>query len=287
MPHPQGLLSRTTPEVRTQLVKALSQRRRSPLAVFALLIIGLMVTGGLYAVAAGTVSEAKASESSAATVGNAENGQKLFAANCATCHGLAAEGSNSGPSLVGVGAASVDFQVGTGRMPMQMQGPQAQAKPVQFDEQQTSDLATYVASLGAGPAIPGEKELDTKSVSDEDLAEGGAIFRVNCAMCHNAAAAGGALTRGKFAPSLSGVTEKHIYEAMVTGPQNMPVFNDSNITPEEKTQVIAYLKQLETQGSPGGNELGSLGPVAEGLFIWTAGLGLMVAFTIWITSRHA
>ena len=269
-------------------MKAFSQRRRSPLAVFALLIIGLLVTGGLYAVAAGTVTEAKADDATAhSTNGSVTDGQKLFAANCATCHGLAAEGSVDGPSLVGVGAAAVDFQVGTGRMPMQMQGPQAQAKPVQFDAQQTSDLAAFVASLGAGPSIPSDEAVDSSSMSDEELAAGGTIFRVNCAMCHNAAAAGGALTRGKFAPSLAGVTEKHIYEAMITGPQNMPVFNDSNITPDEKKQVIAYLKHIEAQGAPGGNALGQLGPVAEGLFIWTAGLGLMVAFTIWITSRHA
>jgi ubiquinol-cytochrome c reductase cytochrome c subunit len=67
----------------------------------------------------------------------------------------------------------------------------------------------------------------------------------------------------------------------------MPVFNDSNITPQQKKQVIAYLKHIESQGNPGGNGLGALGPVAEGLFIWTAGLGLIIAFTIWITTRHS
>jgi ubiquinol-cytochrome c reductase cytochrome c subunit len=268
-------------------VKALSQRRRSPLAVFAILLIGLLVTGGLYAVASGSVSKADAAESSETVTGDADSGQKLFAANCATCHGMSAEGSESGPSLVGVGSAAVDFQVGTGRMPMQMQGPQAQIKPKQFDDQETADVAAYVASLAPGPKVPSDEAVSSKDVSDEELAEGGTIFRVNCAMCHNAAAAGGALTRGKYAPTLHGVSEKHIYEAMVTGPQNMPVFNDSNITPEQKKQVIAYLKHVESQGSPGGNALGQLGPVAEGLFVWTAGLGLIIAFTIWITTRHS
>ena len=37
------------------------------------------------------------------------------------------------------------------------------------------------------------------------------------------AGAGGALTRGKYAPSLQNTTPKHIYEAMVSGPQSMPV----------------------------------------------------------------
>ncbi|MDI3211238.1 cytochrome c [Arthrobacter sp. AL12] len=259
-------------------MKALSQKRRHPLAAIALLLMGLLVTGGLYAVAT-TVNQAKASTSFSAN--DAEEGGKLFAANCATCHGMGASGSQAGPSLVGVGAAAVDFQVGTGRMPMQMNGPQAYKKPAQFNEEQTHQLSAYVASLGPGPSIPEASVLDGQG----DAANGGELFRVNCAMCHNAAAAGGALTRGKFAPALSGVSEKHIYEAMVTGPQNMPVFSDANIGPEGKRDIITFLKQIEANGSPGGADLGALGPVSEGLFVWIAGLGVIIAFTIWLTSR--
>lgn len=261
-------------------MKALSQRRRHPLAAVALLLLGLIVTGGIYAAASG------ANEAQAATTYTADDvqqGEKLFIANCATCHGMEASGTENGPSLVGVGAASVDFQVGTGRMPMAMQGPQAQQKPQQFNEEQTAQMAAYVASLGAGPSVPEEQYLETTG----DAAAGGELFRVNCAMCHNAAGAGGALTRGKFAPALEGVSEQHIYEAMVTGPQNMPVFSDANLSPDEKQDIITFLKNIEANGSPGGAELGSLGPVSEGLFIWTAGLGLIIAFTIWLTSRSS
>ena len=261
-------------------MKALSQRRRHPLAAVALLLLGLIVTGGIYAAASG------ANEAQAATTYTADDvqqGEKLFIANCATCHGMEASGTENGPSLVGVGAASVDFQVGTGRMPMAMQGPQAQQKPQQFNEEQTAQMAAYVASLGAGPSVPEAQYLETSG----DAAAGGELFRVNCAMCHNAAGAGGALTRGKFAPALEGVSEQHIYEAMVTGPQNMPVFSDANLSPEEKQDIITFLKNIEANGSPGGAELGSLGPVSEGLFIWTAGLGLIIAFTIWLTSRSS
>jgi ubiquinol-cytochrome c reductase cytochrome c subunit len=259
-------------------VKALSQKRRHPLAVIALLLMGLLVTGGLYAVAT-TVNQAKATTSASAS--DVEEGGKLFESNGATCHGMGASGSQAGPSLVGVGAAAVDFQVGTGRMPMQMNGPQAYQKPAQFNEEQTRQLAAYVATLGPGPALPEEHLLDEKG----NAAEGGELFRVNCAMCHNAAAAGGALTRGKFAPGLADVSGKHIYEAMVTGPQNMPVFNDANISPEGKRDIITFLKQIEANGSPGGADLGALGPVSEGLFVWIAGLGVIIAFTIWLTSR--
>ena len=118
-----------------------------------------------------------------------------------------------------------------------------------------------------------------------DAANGAELFRINCAMCHNVAGAGGALTEGKFAPPLTDVSGVHIYEAMVTGPQNMPVFNDLNITPEDKRDIITYLQYVQDNRSPGGFELGSLGPVAEGLFIWIFGLGSIVAITVWITAK--
>ncbi len=267
-------------------MKALSQKRRHPIAGLALLLLGLLITGGLYSVAS-TMNQAQAATTgSSYSAEEITEGEKLFNANCATCHGYEGVGTDNGPTLIGVGAASVDFQVGTGRMPMQMQGPQAQAKPKQFNDEQTAQLAAYVSSLGAGPAVPEGEYLDTNH-EDVDLGNGGTLFRVNCAMCHNAAAAGGALTRGKFAPGLAGVSEKHIYEAMATGPQNMPVFSDSNLKPEDKRDIIAFLKQIESQGSPGGASLGSLGPVSEGLFIWTAGLALIIGFMVWLTSRSS
>lgn len=260
-------------------MKALSQKRRHPLAALALLVLGLMLTGGLYAVVT-TVNEAKA-DTTTFSAQQVEEGEKLFVANCATCHGIGASGTDAGPSLAGVGAAAVDFQVGTGRMPMQMQGPQARQKPQQFTTDQTREMAAYVATLGDGPALPEEQYLD----GGGDAAVGGELFRVNCAMCHNAAAAGGALTRGKFAPPLAGVENSHIYSAMVTGPQNMPVFSDANISPDGKRDIITFLNTIENQGAPGGAKLGSLGPVSEGLFLWTAVLGVIIGFTIWLTSR--
>jgi ubiquinol-cytochrome c reductase cytochrome c subunit len=166
-------------------------------------------------------------------------------------------------------------------MPMQAHGPQAPDKPVQFTDDQVQSLAEYVASTSPGPAIPDESLLD----GEGDVANGAELFRINCAMCHNVAGAGGALTEGKWAPGLSGVAPEHIYEAMVTGPQNMPVFNDTNLTPEDKRDVISALKFMEENPSPGGNALGSLGPVAEGLFLWIFGLGSIVAITVWITAR--
>ena len=265
-------------------MKALSQNRRHPMVGVALLLLGLLLTGGLYSLASNINSASAYSEAEYTSADNIADGEALFNANCASCHGIGATGGPAGPSLVGVGAASVDFQVGTGRMPLQMSGPQGAQKPVQFNEEQTMQMAAYVHSLGAGPSIPEDEYLDADH-ADVNLARGGDLFRVNCAMCHAASAEGGALTRGKYAPTLHGVSEQHIYEAMVTGPQNMPVFSDTNLTPEDKRDVIAYLKEFETMGHPGGENLGSIGPVAEGLFIWTAGLGVLIGFMVWMTTR--
>ena len=249
--------------------------RRSKLATVALVALGLVATGGAYALATAPAG-ANGTTTQAAQIAE---GQALFTANCASCHGLNLEGTDNGPTLIGVGAAAVDFQVGTGRMPLAMSGPQAPVKPGQFTDEQVKALATYVGSVAPGPEIP---DVET---ANADITLGGEIFRTNCAMCHNVAGAGGALTEGKYAPELTGVTAAHIYEAMLTGPQNMPVFNDSNITPEQKADVIAYLQFLESQPSPGGYSLGDLGPVSEGLFIWIFGLGALVGVTVWLTAK--
>jgi ubiquinol-cytochrome c reductase cytochrome c subunit len=263
------------------------------LAATVVIAAGLLFSGGGYAVATNLVASNVAPEYTAEQI---SEGRKLFLANCARCHGLNAEGAISyrvgtlsqeayseqrGPSLIGVGAASVDFQVGTGRMPGQASGPQLPKKKVQFTEEQIVLMAAYVASLAPGPAVPDAKYLEATG----NATHGGELFRINCAMCHNAVGAGGALTEGKYAPQIKGVLAKHVYEAMVTGPQNMPVFNDSNLTPEDKTDILTYLAYVDENPSAGGYALGSLGPVAEGLFFWIFGLGLIIAITVWLGAK--
>ncbi len=247
-------------------------------------VVLVLLLLGLIAGIAAAVSTASSAEATTTTADDITEGQKLFAANCASCHGLDAQGQDGvAPSLIGVGAAAVDFQVGTGRMPMQASGPQAIAKRPQFSEKEIAQLAAYVASLGAGPAIPTAEQVDPAL---GDPAKGMQIFRTNCAMCHGSVGGGGALTQGKYAPNLWETTPTHIYEAMLVGPQSMPVFNNANITPDEKRDIIAYLTAQDA-GSPGGLRLGTIGPVAEGLWGWLIALGLIIASTVWIGARSS
>ncbi|MER5473376.1 c-type cytochrome [Streptomyces sp. NPDC002935] len=264
-------------------MKKLSARRRHPLAAVVVLLLALAATGGLYAAFA-PAGKAQADET-AQSLGITE-GKKLYAVGCASCHGTGGQGTTDGPSLVGVGAAAVDFQVGTGRMPAQQPGAQIPKKKVIYTQAEIDQLAAYIASLGAGPTIPTKSQVSPEGA---DIAEGGELFRTNCAQCHNFTGKGGALTHGKFAPDLEGVDPKHIYEAMQTGPQNMPSFPDTTLTEKNKQDIIAYLDAVngDDTASPGGLELGGLGPVSEGLFGWVFGLGTLVAVAVWVAARTA
>ncbi|WP_405067096.1 c-type cytochrome [Kribbella sp. NBC_01510] len=220
-----------------------------------------------------------------------EEGRKLFAVGCSSCHGAHAEGGTdgeghiTGPSLIGVGAAAVDFQVSTGRMPAAQTGAQVPQKPRVYTPEETAALAAYIASLAPGPAIPAEEAYDVSKATQEEVVRGGELFRTNCTACHNFSGRGGALPNGRYAPSLMETTPKNMYQAMLTGPQQMPVFSDGVFTPEDKRAVIAYLVSLQQSEDPGGFGLGRLGPVSEGLWGWLLGIGALVGVAVWIGAK--
>ncbi len=261
-------------------MKRLSQYRRHKAAAPLLLIVALLGIGTSFNVASASIKSVPTTFARSAAI---DEGKQIFLKGCSSCHGLNAEGGSIAPSLIGVGAASVDFQVGTGRMPMADMSTQATRKKPVYNAEQTAALAAYVASLAPGPAVPTDAVLNYER--DGNTAQGGELFRNNCAMCHNFAGQGGALTQGKYAPTLMGVEPKYIYEALITGPQSMPVFSDKTITPAEKLSIIKWIKSAEAEPNLGGATMGRIGPVTEGLLAWVLGLGLLIAVAVWLTTK--
>jgi ubiquinol-cytochrome c reductase cytochrome c subunit len=173
----------------------ISRHRRGPLAGLVVLLLGLLMTGGLYTAFSPAQAESTSDEELIA------EGRELFLVGCSFCHGQNGEGISTardgyqiGPSLIGVGAAAVDFQVGTGRMPMANPGQQAPRKKPVYNEDEIAALAAYVASLAPGPAIPSESDYSIDGLSEEEreeaISRGGQIFLTNCTACHNFNGAG-------------------------------------------------------------------------------------------------
>lgn len=260
----------------------INARRRRPAAGYAALLLGLVVValvyGSLTSTGGGTVASAETGAQQ-----DIEAGKALFQASCSSCHGLEAQGTSQAPSLIGAGAAAVDFQMSTGRMPAKEVGAENERKPVTFTPRQIHDIAGYIASLGGGPEIPTAEQVDPRT---GDPAVGSQLFSANCAQCHGFAGAGGALTYGKDAPPLTEATPTQIYEAMLTGPEAMPVFSDGALSPQAKRDIIAYITQTRVEPNPGGFSLGRTGPVTEGLVIFLGGLGFLVLISMWITAKR-
>jgi ubiquinol-cytochrome c reductase cytochrome c subunit len=245
------------------------------LAAFGLALSALLAVAAFAAATEGAPRSTDPAGATQAAVAGAM-GADLYQQSCASCHGPAGAGTEYGPSLLGVGSASVDFQLSTGRMPFAGQpGSQAKRKPVAFSQEQIDSLVSYVVGLGgtepAGPAIPGV------TVSDELLSRGQELFIANCAPCHGATGNGGAVGGGALAPPLDASTAGQVVEAMLVGPGQMPVFE---LADEDLDAVATYVDYLRDAPNPGGFSIGGIGTVPEGFVGWVVGMGLLLVVIV-------
>lgn len=267
----------TTKRQRGFYARGKLRRRLSGVLALGLALLG---AGVLYTVAAPRQQTAVAQEDSA----QLREGEQLFNNHCISCHGANLQGvPDRGPSLIGTGEAAAYFQVSTGRMPLARQEAQAERKPVQFTPEEIDAIAAFVGANGGGPERPEEKG---EALRGDNPARGGELFRLNCASCHNFTGRGGALSSGKFAPELDQANEEQIYTAMLSGPQSMPKFSDRQLSPEEKKDIIAYVKSVSgQQNSPGGYALGGFGPIGETLAVFVVGIAALIGITLWIGAK--
>ncbi|WP_415976747.1 c-type cytochrome [Rhodococcus sp. 077-4] len=266
--------------------KARRQRKtRRRITGALVLMMGLLSAGFLASALTPAPQVATADTDSAALI---REGKQLYDTSCVTCHGANLQGvQDRGPSLIGVGEAAVYFQVSSGRMPAVRNEAQALRKPPKFDDKQTDALGAYIQANGGGPTVILDEngEVAQESLVGDDIARGSELFRLNCASCHNFTGQGGALSSGKFAPDLGPANEQQIYTAMVTGPQNMPKFSDRQLTIEEKSDIIAYVKSAQETKAAGGWGLAGFGPGTEAIALWVVGIAAVVGATLWIGAR--
>lgn len=215
-----------------------------------------------------------------------QRGRTLFEENCSSCHGAYAQGSDIAPNLRGKGPGVVDLWLSTGWMPLAEPTAQPENKPPKFDQRQITDIANFVSSLAPGGVYPpSSAELNLKRA---DVSEGFSLFSLNCAPCHTITGAGDALANGYHAPPLHGVTASEIYEAVRSGPSNMPAFGPSQITQKQLQGIMAYVTQyIQHPVNPGGLGLGGVGPVAEGFIGLFIGTGACLAAAFWVGDRTA
>ncbi|MGH2719488.1 MAG: cytochrome bc1 complex diheme cytochrome c subunit [Actinomycetota bacterium] len=264
------------------------RRRLSGTLALGVALLGL---GGLYTVFAPQPQTARAQENLAQQTPThpmqvdpalVRQGEQLYDNACITCHGTNLQGvRDRGPSLIGAGEAAVYFQVSTGRMPSVRQEAQEPAKPPRFTPEQIDARGAFVQANGGGPVVPARSSL-----IGGDPAQGGDLFRLNCASCHNFTGRGIALSSGQFAPEIRNVDPQQIYSAMISGPQSMPRFSNGQLTVAQKRDIIAYVESFaKTPNNPGGYSLGGFGPVPEGAVAWLIGISALVGVTLWIGSR--
>ena len=205
-------------------------------------------------------------------------GRELFVTGCSSCHGLDGKGTRRGPDLSRAGAASADFYLSTGRMPLADPADQPGRKRPAYSRDDIDRLVAYVASLGKGPPVP---VLSQRG----GLAEGNGLYTQNCAACHSSAGAGGALGVSIDAPPLWRATDTQIAEALRIGPGAMPVFGPETLDDGQVASIVRYVSYLRHPDDRGGNPLGHIGPVPEGFVAWIIGLGTMLAVAYWIGTR--
>lgn len=214
----------------------------------------------------------------------AGTGTVLYLRDCAWCHGNRGQGSVDGPPLVASGAASADFMLTTGRMPIAEPESQPPRRPVAYSAREIRELVAFVASLGHGPAVP------AVDLSTGDPAEGADLYQDNCAACHGSTGSGATLTSGLVAPSLGRSTPVQVVEATRLGGQgpesgHMPRFGPDTLSDAQVASIARYVQYLRDPADRGGGSLGHFGPIPEGLVAWAVGLLVLVLATRWIGEK--
>ena len=209
-----------------------------------------------------------------------QRGRDLYAQSCAGCHGEDLRGRpRQGPSLIGAGAAAVDFYLSTGRMPLASPTDEPVRSAPSYSRGEIAALVAYVGGFG-GPGIP---QVDPARGS---IARGKEAFTERCAGCHQVMARGGIVT-GAFVPAIGNVPPRQLAEAVRVGPYVMPKFGERQLKPAELDDIAAYVRFTHRPDDAGGWAIGNIGPIPEGLIAWLLAGGVLIAVARLLGERAA
>lgn len=202
----------------------------------------------------------------------------LYLTNCASCHGDNGQGSAYAPSLIGLPAALIHFELDTGRMPAPIPYDNEIHRPPKFGQAEIDAIATYVASFTP------DADRSMPELTAGDANRGRVLFAENCAVCHGAGGFGSSVGSDDVAPSLMHATTYVVAEAIRGGPGVMPRFGRDVLSDRDVSDIARYVNALQTgtagynRVDAGGFTLAYAGPVAEGAIAWLFGLGSLVLF---------
>ncbi|MBD5654582.1 MAG: c-type cytochrome, partial [Candidatus Eremiobacteraeota bacterium] len=188
-------------------------------------------------------------------------GRRVYTQYCAACHGADLRGGPAAPTLIGVGAADVDFWVSTGRMPAAVPWLQVSHRGEQpyLTPTDESLVVRYVASVSPGPPVP-------SVVTNGDVHHGFVLYQQNCEHCHGVDATGASIGGTSWAPSLARATVTQVAEAIRVGPGEMPQFGERQIDGRDLDDIATYLSSRRGSERFTGLPFGSGGAVPEGMY---------------------
>lgn len=237
----------------------------------------LLAFGALLALTAGVNAAVWATEAEPTTTSIDDpelvaSGETLYGVHCVMCHGAEGRGGENGPSLIGQGAAGVDFVIRTGRMPLDNVGDIPKRRMQQLTDGEREAIVAYVVSL----TTPEERGLGLPppvDIREASLARGLELYTNNCAACHGPTAAGVAVGRRDVSSTLDVAEPYEIALAIRSGPGVMPVFGEEAFDHEDLEAIVAWVVDLRDREAPGGASIGRSGPVSEGMIVWIVGIG--------------
>ncbi len=261
----------------------LSRHRRGPLAGLVVLLLGLLLTGGLYTAFSPAQAGPAESRRGADRAGPRALPRRLRLLPRPERRGHAVtERRQPARPVAGRRRRRRGRLPGRHRPdadgPARRPGPEQAARSTptrRSPRSRRTSPRSAPARRSPTRATTASRASPTRSAR-QAIVRGGQIFLTNCTACHNFDGSGGAHAARRLRPepprrrAASTSTRR-----MLTGPQAMPNFSNGNLTPEDKRDVIAYLDSLEESPNYGGFGLGGLGPVPEGLFAWLVGIGLL------------